>query len=380
MGIFSNSSRSYPGMDPALFGGVVPSANLPGYGLPQLPGNIPTPGSMAPGGPAPIGPLDQMQANAIGDQRQGGQMPAPDGNPGLRPSVLSDQPLALKPMDTSQLIQNIQAKTKPDFFDKDGGWKPALSNVLLGLGASFGNPMAIAQIRQNMADKAAEREQQQWAERHKIERGDAIDDRNYDANKSQYFDGSTDRMKYDPATGTVSTIYDAPTAEEAYAKGMGYEPRTDQYRGAMKDYRLRSWGDTALGNRQIIEGIRFANRKELRQTPTYSNLHPTRGRSPSGRGPKPPTAGTVLGAIMAKMSKGQQLSPAEQQTLDRFKPQRTDPFGSAFGTSPAPAPTQKPAQASSGVRIGQTARNPKTGATITYTGKGWVDSAGRPVR
>lgn len=297
------------------------------------------------------GLLPMMLSNGQGLGVPPQPMPDPANQPTIRPSVLADQPMQLAPIDTAQLIQRIKAKG-PGFFDKDGlGTK--IGSVIGDL-AVFGPAAPFVMAQRGRAERDRQRENQQWLDRHNIERGEKLSDRTSDENKPQYFSGSEDRVKFDPVTGKASTIFDAPTSAEAYARNFG-APGTDEYRTAMQDYTLRGWGDTALNAKTTLEGLRQSGRVNLRGVPTYANLHPR----PTGGAGGGVTPTKVIGPILAKISRGEQLTPGEQAALDRIRPPKTvNPItalianmgGGGAPSAPVPAPRPAPPPAANSRR------------------------------
>ena len=126
-----------------------------------------------------------------------------------------------------------------------------------------------------------------------------------DAAKPDYFTAGNDRVRYDPTTGTSETLYTAPEEFDTYARSLGAEPGTEEYRRLAQDYVLKTGGPTATDlnmeeedhrqdNRVAYEGVRQTNREKLagqrlnnsltlRQSPTYSQRHPKPSK-PAGRG------------------------------------------------------------------------------------------------
>lgn len=229
--------------------------------------------------------------------------------------------------------------------------------------ASQGDPWALAQLRQRAQQQQDTREEAVWSRRHQLERTEALDDEKRKQNAPRYFSGGTDQLSFDPSTGKVSTLYDAPTAAEQYAKGLGYEPGTPEYRSALTDATLKAYGPTAadvrgdLIDRRFqgsagLEAIRQGNRMALRGSPTYAQKH-TRGNGygHSGGSIGKPTPTTVFGGILAKQASGQPLTPAEKSTLGMYHP-----GGGGRGHGAAV----------------QTATDPKTGRKVAWNGSAWV--------
>lgn len=140
-------------------------------------------------------------------------------------------------------------------------------------------------------------------------------------------------VRFTPGTGESDVLYTAPQDFEDYAATLGAEPGTPEYDRLVQDYVLRGSGPTATDNyniredhrqdnREDLEGIRQNNRiglqdrrqagqRALKATPTYRQANPLPPRSGRGGG-------------------------------------------------------------SGGVREGQTATNPQTGAKVVYRGGKWV--------
>lgn len=66
-----------------------------------------------------------------------------------------------------------------------------------------------------------------------------------------------------PAAGSYSPIFTAPSAAEQYASALGFEPGTDDFKSAVQDYRLGSWSDPAMEQRLTLEDVRYKNRDSL---------------------------------------------------------------------------------------------------------------------
>lgn len=161
----------------------------------------------------------------------------------------------------------------------------------------------------------------------------------YRNNQPDYATVGNRRFSFNPATGEAQTLYVAPSEAEDYAASLGAEPGTEEYETLVSDYVLRHSGPTATANAMLeednrqtnriglegvrqqnrigIEGVRQGNRMSLRATPTYRDSHP---RPSTGRA------------------------------------------GGSGGGKGAPG----------GVREGQPATNPQTGAKVVYRGGKWV--------
>ncbi|TZG25886.1 hypothetical protein [Sphingomonas montanisoli] len=272
--------------------------------------------------------------------------------PGVRPFDAADQPVALmQTLDPSQLRQNVKVPG-PRFFAKDGAWRDvlgALGDVMAAAGGGQGTylPTKIRQMEEMRA-------QQMWLARRKIEREEQLADRDYEARKPQYFSGAEDRVQFDPTTGQTNTVYDAPTPAENYAARFG-QPDSDEYRQAMQDYTLRGWGSTAMGNKMALDDFRTENRTQVKGSPSYRDLHPR----PTA--PRAPTPNAVVAGILGKVTKGQRLTPGEQEIYQTYKNGRRGAGGSGSGSRTGADPY-----------AGQTIVNPTTGQRMTRKNGQWV--------
>lgn len=114
------------------------------------------------------------------------------------------------------------------------------------------------------------------------------------------FSSGRDRLRWNPETDKVETIYDGPQDFESYAEVLGLEPGTSEYFKAVEDFVLRGHGPTAFGRSKAlddhrtindigVEKVRAGNRERLRQAPTYRDRHGAPSRR-SGSGNVAPTA------------------------------------------------------------------------------------------
>jgi len=341
---------SIPPSDPAGSGATDPSL---------LPSGAPKIGFM--------GRLGSMQPGLTPDQL---------GTGGLRPAVLNDQPMmTTRPMDTSQLIQNVQAKG-PGFFAKDGAWRQTLSDALLGIGASFGNPMAVATIRDRFAQKSEDREDKRLTKRKLL-------DWQLEQQKPQYVNNGKSWVRYDPVTGKAEQLFRSPSEEQQFAADLGLSPGTAEYYGAIKDRALGAQGPTNMAFRlKELKDQSARGWAGLNEAKRHHGVTESQGWTNASE----VTPSKVIGPILNKIARGQSLSQGEQTALDRYK--AMDPLnqyigammgGGAMPSAPAPSPAPA-APKPTGPRRGQTATNPRTGQTITFDGKTWLDQNGRPVR
>jgi len=286
-------------------------------------------------------------------QAPNADQPPPYATPGMTPDRIAAPAMAPASdnFDFNQGLANATEK-KPGFFAEGGIGRIMAGSLGDALSQMNGGQPTFA--LEMAARRRAAREQQaqaaEWAHQGQVK----ADDRQYEANKPQYFSAGNDRVMFDPGTQTAQTIYDAPEPFQTYADSMGYEPDTPEYRQAQQDYVLRSNGPTAYGydvglentrqqNRVGLEGIRYNNRAALRSTPTYSDLHPkpraSGGGGRSGGSYTPRTMAGVVAPIVAKVARGESLTPGEQQALNTYRPGRrgaanasSAPAGPAAGT------------------------------------------------
>lgn len=239
-----------PGPSAPVAGGTVdsrPSLSFASGNAPALVGgNIPSPYQPA---MTNIGPAnDQGSPNAallsaaMRSAGPGGAMSVPD----MGPMTVGNEQITMPPR-----------KPHHSFFMADG---TGTGNRILGmigdglLGAA-GQPGTYAKTMEarRQDQTAFERGEVQYQRR----RADDLTDRAADANKVQYFSGNEDRVAYDPSTGTARTLYDAPTAPQAYATTLGLTPGSPAYSSAIKDYVLRSNGPTAFEGRDALQTERY---------------------------------------------------------------------------------------------------------------------------
>jgi hypothetical protein len=240
-------------------------------------------------------PAPPMRGGTLGNRGMFGGERVPLGTLGAPPSPAA---LAAGAGSALQRGGNTLADTAADAMPKKKGfdWRMAagiLGDALAGLNGQ--QPLyaqAMYKERQARADQ-----QRQLAEITLRSRLDAA--------KPDYFTAGNDRVRYDPTTGTSETLYTAPEEFDTYARSLGAEPGTEEYRRLAQDYVLKTGGPTATDlnmeeedhrqdNRVAYEGVRQTNREKLagqrlnnsltlRQSPTYSQRHPKPSK-PAGRG------------------------------------------------------------------------------------------------
>lgn len=139
------------------------------------------------------------------------------------------------------------------------------------------------------------------------------------------------RVRIDPTTGESEVLYQAPQDFEDYAATLGAEPGTEEYRRLVEDYVLRGSGPTATDNYNTREEWRQENRVDLEGV-RQGNRESLLGQRQAGQ----------------RALKG---VPTYRQA------------------NPAP---RSGGRSGGGVREGQTATNPQTGAKVVYRGGKWV--------
>lgn len=75
---------------------------------------------------------------------------------------------------------------------------------------------------------------------------------------------------FDPASLSYNPIFTAPQPWELYARSLGYEPGTNDYRNAIEEYRAGTWGDEGVAGRLAVQQPRLDLSREnnIRSTST----------------------------------------------------------------------------------------------------------------
>lgn len=286
-------------------------------------------------------PVASMPPDAMPAPRRMGLFGAPmvPGMAGAPERLVSDAP------DLSQLgpgIDLAQTKYAPR-FNEPGGWGDKLSVLAAALMGAAGNQAGANAVIGRFGERRR-LEQEQLARNALWQRQDSqraqdrqwqVEDRDFAANRPQYFMSNEDRVAFDPTTGTSSVVYDGPTAAESYAGALGYEEGTPDYTTALRDYVLRGSGPSATAFRSDLEDQRQGNRVALKGVPTYSQLNPRAPTGAGGRGapPRAPTMAGTMAPILAKVAKGQPLTPAEEKAWSMYRPGRRAGAGGGRGVT-----------------------------------------------
>ncbi|WP_137871044.1 hypothetical protein [Sphingopyxis sp. 2PD] len=143
------------------------------------------------------------------------------------------------------------------------------------------------------------------------------------------------RVRIDPTTGRADVLYEAPQDFEDYAASLGAEPGTPEFERLVQDYVLRGSGPTATDNYNTREEWRQDNRLEL-EGERQGNREALLGQRQAGQ------------RALKGVPTYRQANPLPPRSGGRS--------GGSGG----------------GIREGQTATNPQTGAKVVYRGGKWV--------
>jgi hypothetical protein len=228
----------------------------------------------------------------------------PIGTPGIGDGIISSDPRVTKAL-------------QPGFFGKGGkGWTimGILGDAMAAAGGGQATYMPAMLERQKR-----EQEQQRWMAEQKVAQAKFDWEKRKDMRPDVKVLGRTAISI--PFEGDPSVLYQAPSDAENYAATLGFQEGDEGYADAVMDYTLRSNGPTAYEQRRQLEDQRYGNRVNLRGVPTYANLHPRTGGGGRGNGggPRPPTSvGGAVAPLVAKLARGEQLTPSEQQALSYY--------------------------------------------------------------
>jgi hypothetical protein len=240
---------------------------------------------------------------------------------------------------------------KPRFFDKNGAWRDTLGTLLDGLAVAAGGQAGYwpgvqknrewqAKQKRQEAEDAFEREKFAWQKKK-------------DSRPEVRAVGRS--IVSLPFEGLPKVVFSAPSDAESYAASLGLKEGDEGYSDAIMDYVLKSSGPTAYSNRMTLEDLRSGNRQELKGTPTYRDLHPRPAAPSRGSGSRPPRGtGEVVAPILAKLARGEKLTPGETQALGMYRGGGRRGGGSLPGPTkpaPRPRPAPAPAAASGPVRV-----------------------------
>ncbi|MGE0776634.1 MAG: hypothetical protein AB7G25_13075 [Sphingomonadaceae bacterium] len=315
--------------------------------------------------PRPVAPVNSvaMPNGPTAQPRFGGFQPPPDRLSGTNPIGTDlQQPLPNDP--------RVDKAMAPRFFESGGlGQKLAM---ILGptLMAAGGNQAGANQMIGNF------QRQKEWtAEQARQRMQDRIE-----ADKWQWQQRKDTRPDIRTVNGQIvavpfegdpTVIHQAPTDAEQYATTLGLNPGDEGYADAVMDYTLRSNGPTAYGQRSQLEDQRYGNRVNLRGMPTYANLHPRTGGRGTNSPPRTPrSVNEAVAPLLQKLSRGEQLTPAEQQALSYYN--RGGRGSGKPSITPRPAAPRLPIKQTGPVRVStpEEARRLKPGTQfVTPDGK-----------
>ena len=254
----------------------------------------------------------------------------PIGTPGIGEGL----PGAI-PMDA-----RVNKALQPKFFDKNGAWRDVLGILGDAMAAAGGGQATYMPMKLDQQKRW--QDQQRWQAEQKMAQSKWDWEKKKDMRPDVKVLGRTAISI--PFEGDPSVLYQAPTDADQYAASLGFNEGDEGYADAVMDFTLRSNGPTAYGQRRELEDQRYGNRVNLRQVPTYANLHPRNGaRGGNGNGgtggvPRPPrNTSNVYAPILDKMRRGIALTPGEQQVLS-FYGRRGGKGTSPLPITPAPSP------------------------------------------
>lgn len=297
--------------------------------------------------------LASRKARPIFGARMTGDTRAPGVVPEITPGFDGFEPMSfggtqLDPAALQAPVDISKTKVRGPAFNEPGGWGERIQLLAASLMNAGGNPMGAQSIYQRLSTRQRQqfeqRQQQAMWSRQDAQRAEdrqwQVEDRDARQNAPQYFMSGRDRVQYNPATGDSSVVYDGPEDYEAYAGSLGLQPGDEGYDTALQDFVLRSGGPTAMAGREALEGVRQANRVQMRGVPTYRDLHP-RAAAPRAGGDSPSrqTMAGTMAPILAKVSRGETLTPGEQQAWSMYRPRRAAKGGQAQqGSADNPVP------------------------------------------
>lgn len=219
-----------------------------------------------------------------------------------------------------------KARDKPSFFGQGGAGRDIIGGLADGLMQYFGGqPMYVpAMIKRQQDQQSHLQRLQEMAQEWRLR-----------SSQPEYRTINNQLVRYTPNSGESEVLYSAPEDYETYADTFGYEPGTEEYERAVRDYVLRGGGPTATDNYNIREDHRQANREDLEGI-RQNNRIGLQDRRQAGQ-------------------RALKATPTYRQS------------------NPLPPRTGRSSGGSGGgVREGQTATNPQTGAKVVYRGGKWV--------
>ncbi|MBL9065553.1 MAG: hypothetical protein JNN10_04590 [Sphingopyxis sp.] len=340
-GIFGSGRRRLnngytPGRDgTGAYGGVAMSPPLDPA---AAPGMQPPPISDAPPPPADwkktlgatlVSQLPQMAANNGLQMEQVNPAPSMRGGSLGNRGMFGSMPMA--PTD-AMMSDKISNRGAPPIDDANGKGKKGIDwrmiagivgDGLLGLNGQPGiygpNMWRLRQQQAEHQDRIAQMREQA---RIKLAEPD-------------YATVNNRRVRIDPTTGRADVLYEAPQDFEDYAASLGAEPGSPEFERLVQDYVLRGSGPTATDNYNTREEWRQDNRLEL-ESERQGNRIGLQDRRQAGQ-------------------RALKATPTYRQA-NPLPPRSGGRSGGSGG----------------GIREGQTATNPQTGAKVVYRGGKWV--------
>jgi hypothetical protein len=268
MALFGNRPPFLPGLQAAMAGqipGVIVEDQMDPLMLAQLLGApVPASGDFAPGAqPAPQEYYPEPPASNYGGQLPSQPLP-PMPQPGYQPDSAPNSPLLPPPPSGGAFPAPPGASARPGgvyppppSFPPNPLWgdspappkrrKNPVGKFLKNFAGIYGdnltgNPI-YAQHLQNKAKLKAEREEAERRARQPQQVGQSI--------------------IVPDGRGGYRTLYRDPSAAEAYALAQGFEPGTESYQEAVRQYRLGAWNDDAVEAKRGLTGYRYDRQEGL---------------------------------------------------------------------------------------------------------------------
>lgn len=233
-----------------------------------------------------------------------------------------------------------------------------VADALLAFSAGMGNPASLAMLQNNMALRRDrfDAEQKRLADEAEWQRK-LREPRVVGSNLVQMLDD-----------GSYKTLYNAPEAFEDYASALGFQPGSEDYAEAVRNYRLGSWSDDAVAAKQGLTGYRYDRMGQL-QDRRYDRM------------------GELQDDRLAVQRRGQDVASADRRRAQDINRRGQDIRSG--DTQRGQDLTDRRVRDSAGFR-GRGGRaataparavNPTTGQAIVFKGGRWVDErTGAPVQ
>jgi len=147
----------------------------------------------------------------------------------------------------------------PKFFSKDGAAPyilAAISDAFAMRNGGQGHAVQnILDMSQNQEAQSFDREK--WAAKLEADRQEKL------APRIEQVGSALGYLNPDPANPGFTPFYRQPQPFESYAEAQGFKPGSPEYASAVQNYRLGSWSDPAMENRERLAGVNYGYRDEL---------------------------------------------------------------------------------------------------------------------